>query len=39
MDYLFTKYLMDRFAMLTPHEQLIVTALHLSQWTQWRVQS
>jgi len=25
---------MDHFALLTPHEQLIETVLHIGQWTQ-----
>jgi len=30
---------MDYLSMLTPHEQLLVTVLHLSQWTQGKVRS
>jgi len=31
MDHLFKKYPMDHFAMLTPHEQLVETVLHIGQ--------
>jgi len=30
---------MDHLAMLTPHEQLVDTVLHICQWTQWHIQS
>jgi len=31
MDHLLKKYPMDHFAMLTPHEQLVETVLHIGQ--------
>jgi len=30
---------MDHFAMLTPHERLVETVLHIGHWTQRHVQS
>jgi len=32
------KYRIDHSAMLTPHEQLVETALHIDQWTQCHIQ-
>jgi len=33
MYHLFKKYPMGHFATLTHHEQLVVTVLHIRQWT------
>jgi len=30
---------MDHFAIMTSHEQLVETVLHVSQWTKWHVQA
>jgi len=34
MDRLLKIYLMDNFVMLTSHEQLVETVLHIDQWTE-----